>query len=234
MKKNRLVYLFLICSTFLATSCSDDDDTTIDEGEATSNYFPLAINNTWNMENSGGTEETLSLSSTTTVSGNTYYMSEGAVLGVVIGDDTADTQLGFRKSGATYYAYVSETDFDYSGYDASVDAFEYTYFRDDMEEGESVSNTLSVPGSFDVPSIGTTDLSISVAIETTMLAKDTSLTINGVAYENVIELETVATASVLGQELQSVTSYTYFAAEIGVIKTQSSTDTYEIVSYQLY
>lgn len=234
MKKNTLVYLFLICSTFLATSCSDDDDTTIDEGEATSNYFPLAVNNTWNMENSSGVEESLWLNNTETVNGNTYFMSEGAVLGVVIGDNTADTQLGFRKSGATYYAYVSETDFDYSGYEATVDPFEYTYFRDDMEEGESVNSNLSVAGSFEIPGMGTTDLSISVVIETTMLAKNTSLTINDVTYENVIELQTVATASVLGQELQSVTSYAYFADEIGVVKTESSTDTYEIVSYQLY
>lgn len=233
MRKNTLAYLFFICCTFLATSCNDDDDTTIDEGEATVNYFPLAVQNTWNLENSSGAQETLSLSSTETVNGNTYFMSEGAVLGVVVGSDM-DTALGFRKSGATYYTYVSASDFNFNGSEASIDAFEYTYFRDDMQTGESVTNNFTVDATIDISGVGETEVPVSLTIETTMIAKNDSMIINEENYENIVQLETIATASILGQELQSVTSIAFFADEVGVVFTQNNTSSYHIVSYQLY
>ncbi|SFU55674.1 hypothetical protein SAMN05216480_10755 [Pustulibacterium marinum] len=232
MKKKTYYLLAFVC-VFSFISCSDDDDTTIDEGESTGDYFPLASNNNWDMEDESGNEQSLTLSSTEEFNGNTYYMTDASVLSAATGSDIATAEMGFRKSGATYYSYIKESEIDYYGYSFSNEPFEYMYFQDDMEVGETMENDISVSTTGDTP-VGETTLSINLSIITTMEQKDVALTVNGTAYENVIVLRTDATASLAGEELQSITTYAYFADQIGVIKTESSSNTYELISYQLY
>ena len=70
-KTNKLFTLLLIFTTALFTSCSSDDSGE-SNGTTTGDYFPMKLNNAWNFNANGNTEQ-LKMIGTDEFGGTTYY-----------------------------------------------------------------------------------------------------------------------------------------------------------------
>ncbi|GLB51644.1 hypothetical protein NBRC110019_06830 [Neptunitalea chrysea] len=235
MKKLNLFTVILLCLVVNVTtiSCSNDDDTTAEDPQVedpTSNYFPLALNNTWNYDFTGGDDLVIDLYSTLTHNGNTFYITD-----FINPVDGGDMIQGYRVDGSTYYGYNGETtiDYDYSGFSttATIDPAEFVFFNDTMEVNESITTTVAAPTEISALGISV-DTTTNFEFIATVVGKDLEMTVNGEMYTDVIKVYLVVNADISGS-IVTEELYYYFANNVGPIQLESSLGDYTLLTYTL-
>ncbi len=217
MKKlNFMKMAMLFVSALAITSCSSDDDDGGANGTSTGNYWPMAVNNTWDMDADGVTQQ-VKLTGTANFGGTTYYeLEDEGTTG------TFDIQTWIGKIGATYFQKVGDFSTVENGVSITMEGYEVPMFRDDLEVGETWSGTLSpeVTYSFNGQS---GSLPATVNYTGTILARDVTETINGVTYDNIIKISLEIQSSINGQN-NTVESEYWFAKDVGPVRENQSVD----------
>lgn len=226
--KNYFLKSFVILCSFASvlTSCSDDNDSnpTIDEGESTGDYLPLAINNQWNYDNG----LSILLDSQEEHDGHTYYMysQQEPFSGT-------EASQGFRKSGASYYMYTADINYETQAYSQYIEGFEFMVLKDDLAVGESVTTEVSYLTETTVPDFGTTAITMNAEYTSTIDEKYDTYTINGQEYTDVIKVKVYTYASQSGQATEATTYY-YFGKDVGMLMVDfDSAQSFSLTDYTL-
>ena len=226
-KSNFKILIVLFLATLTLSSCSSDDsgDAT---GTTTGNYWPMAVNNKWNFDSNGTTEE-IKIIGTATFNNTTYYTLS----------DEGDVQLNIQnwvsKKGATYYQKIADATVTESGITITMKGYEIPVFKDDLEVDKTWSGSISPKVTYS--GNGTSgSLPTKITYTGRIVARDAIETINSVAYPNVIKmLMTVETK--INNQITNATLEYWFAKDVGPIREyQSSNGTTEIrtlLNYQL-
>lgn len=243
MKKlNTFLLLLIAVSIPFFTSCTTDveplDPALIGDnsgenpgpnpGPPSGDYWPMAINNTWNYQNNGTNEPPMKITSAPQIGGKTYYKYTN-----FIGTSTVQ-QLAFngnvwsRKENNTYFIRQDATIPAQNGNPAiTISPTEVQILKDNLAVNETWTHTFT-----QTTTIGTIPVPTEVIITGKILEKDISVTINGQTFTQVIKAQVTQNTQGISQS-----NLYWFAKNIGLIKFQndfSGTGTnYEIVSYNL-
>ena len=213
MKKNNfkiLVLLFL--SGFSLSSCSSDDSAAESNGTTTGDYFPMAVNNKWQFTNDVDATE-MNLIGTANFGGNTYYEFTDT-------DSDINLQAWMNKRGASYYQKSAPYTETQGSLTITIAGFEVKMFQDDLQVGESWSGSAKPKVTYTGSSSGSTSLNISYVGQIT--ARDASVTLGGITYNNVIKMTMVLTETVNSQTV-TISGENWFAKDIGLIYDTTTT-----------
>lgn len=214
-KTNRIFTLLLIFTTALFTSCSSDDSGE-SNGTTTGDYFPMKLNNAWNFNANGNTEQ-LRMIGTNEFGGTTYYELQDE------GDDSGlDTQYWVTKKGATYYQKIADVSSVQSGVTINIKGYQIPMLKDDLAVNETWSGTLRPKVTFSYNG-NSGSLPTTVTYTGKITARDATEVINGVTYTNIIKMTMNAETNVDGQINEVFTEY-WFAKDIGPIKEYETLD----------
>lgn len=198
-------------------------------GESEGDYLPMAVGNTWNYAMSNEEENNqMKITSSETIGGTLYYkISE---LPISTGIDTPaeefpglDIRAHVRKDGANYYqrfyAFIPEM---MGGLipQTEIESFEIIFLKDNLEVGEAWTQTLTIVTNmviFGVPQTVSADAVFHSVIE----EKGGSLVVNGVSYDDVIKVRTIAT-TVTDEGTEVATAENWYAKDIGLIRSYSN------------
>ena len=215
MKKiNFIKSTVLIIITLIISSCSSDSSEST--GVTTGNYWPMAVNNVWNL-NANGVTQQLKITGTDQFGGTTYYKFYDE------GDDASlNIQSWITKKGATYYQKIGDLTTVQSGVTINMKSYELPMLRDDLAVNETWSGTKSPKTTY---SYNGASGSVPVTITYTgrIIEKDAAETINGVPYDNIIKMTLMAETNVNG-ETSTIDSEYWFAKDIGPIRESISVD----------
>lgn len=198
-------------------------------------YWPTAINNSWNYNQNGTPQTPMKIISTEVTNGFTYFNFDN-----IFGQSpstSANVNLKLRKNQGDYFIKIPSFTINYGGgLSAQASEIEYLLFKDYVNVNDTWTSSYIQTFTFNNPVIPAT--TTNAVINGTMLEKNTSLAVNGVSYNNVIKFQIIQNVTTQGQT-NIVTSYYWFAKGVGCIKsiTQSSgsSDTImELVSYTLH
>jgi hypothetical protein len=243
MKKlNAFLFLFVALSIPLFFACTTDveplDSELIGEnpaenpgtnpGTTSGDYWPMAINNTWTYENNGTNEPPMKITSAPQIGGKTYYKYANFI------GTTAIQQLAFtgnvwsRKENNTYFLRQDANIPAQNGNPAiTVSPAEIQILKDNLAVNETWTHTFT-----QTTTIGTIPVPSEVIITGKVLEKDSTISINGVTFTQVIKVQVTQNTQGISQS-----NFYWFAKNIGLIKFQNDllgTGTnYEIVSYNL-
>lgn len=163
-----------------------------------SDYFPTSIGSNWAYDEAGSSD-TLHVDATSkdsTIAGNSYRVFISKQAGIAI-----DTSF-YRKSNGDY--------FQFGTYDANTPVpFEFIFLKDNQPAGTQ----------WDSPTASTSynGIPTQVRMHYIILAKNTSVTLNGNLIDSVIKVQNDLQYKVLGSFQTVTTGYTYFAKNIGLI-----------------
>lgn len=225
MKKTFKILAFVFLGAFSLSSCSSDDSGD-SNGTTTGNYFPMAINNRWVYTN-GNNETEVNLIGTTDFGGSTYYEMTDT-------DAQIDIQEWLGKKGASYFEKAPATTLTESGTTFTIQGYEIKMFRDDLAVGETWSGSAKPKITY---SGGSTTAHINY--EGQITARDVSVTLGGITYNNVIKMHMNVTETVNSQTT-TITGENWFAKDIGLIydtetaSTDNITRTRYLTSYTLH
>lgn len=182
----------------------DPQDPEDPEVPASEDYFPMATGNIWNYSSN----TTLNITSTVSIAGNNYYQLGSA--GFFLQDGhTSDSYL--RKAEGDYFVRIENETYDLEGYNVNIDLVEYTILKDYLNEGDSWEETHSV--NYTYLTAGEEYFQEgAVVVKGTIVAKDVSAEVNGVAYTEVIKIK-MTRQTLLGL----ITTDIWYAKNIGVI-----------------
>jgi hypothetical protein len=233
--KNTTYFVLLIFAIFFS-ACSDDDSTPT-SGEVT-NYFPLAIGNTWDYSNqfsaTGQSDvsgnETISVSGTTQISGNEAYELDSS------NPENSGLTTSIFTQGALY---KNNSSLIYNGnFGVGIPDFSNLTFN---LENVPVYNTQLAAGTemfvgsetFQEQLEGGIPITINVTVITNMGSDFESITVDNTVYTDVISSEWIVELEVLAalgpvsipilQEQQASKITNYFAKDVGLIKSESTT-----------
>lgn len=230
MKKiNFITALALFFLAFNITSCSTDVEPidpallnggtgnengggTGGGGTTTADYWPMAVNNQWTFVMDGDLQEPMKIISTQQINGLNYYKYNNLFGESLSGGDFIAT-FWTRKSNGNYYVMQEATIPAAGGLPSiTVSPLEIIILKDNLEVNQTwtqnMTQTTTIQG---FPPIET-----AVNVEAKILEKNVSVTINGIAYTNVIKVELI-------QNTQGTTNtnYYWFAKDIGPVKIQT-------------
>ena len=208
MKKIVLALTLFTSLTFL--SCSSDDNKSESTGISTGNYWPMAVNNTWNFFGNGINSE-IKIVGTAVFDGKTYFE---------IKDNSytnSDIKGYMINEGATYFQRVGETTVNENGVVITIQGYEIPIFKDNFEENESWSGTVNQKASY-VLNGKTTNLNGKLNYKGTILTTNATETINDVTYTDVIKMSMVVKITFQNQTTEASVEY-WFAKDVGPIKT---------------
>lgn len=256
MKKIKFLPVFFILFAIAFTSCDTepvdsnlydyvpvdnggddggDDDGGGDNGGGTSSgdYWPMAVNNQWTYNNDGVEDDPMKIISTQTIDGNSYYklnqlFSGGSSNGI----GEATTYL--RKNNGSYNLRMGVV-IESAG--ITIEPYEYTIFKDNLEAGETWTQNVTQVTTFDME--GVPDITTVNHYTGTIMEKGISVEVEGHTYTNVIKSKMVMEVTLMGQTSVS-TSYYWFAKDVGPVKVEHDFDeseggdtSYTLLSYTL-
>jgi len=227
MKNFKILTLFFLAAL---SSCSSDNSGE-SSGTTTGNYFPMAINNKWQYINGSDATE-ISLTGTTSFGGRTYYEMTDTDT-----DPSIDIQVYMNKRGASYFQKSSPSTQTQGSLFITIDGFEIKMFQDDLEVGGTWSGSAKPKVTYTGSSSGHTTANIHYQGQIT--ARDVSVTIGGITYNNVIKTHLNLTETVNSQTV-TISGENWFAKDIGLIydsttmSTDNVTKTRYLTSYELH
>lgn len=195
------------------------------------NYFPMAIGNIWNYTNS----LELEIYGTKVIENKTYYIQYNHIFYGIL--PVPYIQEFLREEAGNYYArYESFSNSQYP----MQQPVEFILLKDYLDEGETWTDNYSTSYSFYQQGEQIV-VNINATRESVIEQKYTSLTVNGVDYQDVIKVKTIENASYLwgGQSGNYNTEIIeiWFAKNIGIIKLNLSesetSESYELTDYNL-
>ncbi len=205
LKKLPLIAILAIGT--LITSCSKDDDGTTDTSSNTGkNYLPITTGNNWTYN--GSTSYTTTVGGTSVIGGETYH---------AMSNSTSTSQSYVRKSGSEYLIV------DQQGYGTLTPQ---VLLKEAAAQGDVWNWTLSVTNS------GYTTVN---EYQFSIYDKLSSLTVNGVTYNDVLVIDLDLNTYFGGQLYYTLNdSRYYYANNIGMIKAEITGSTpVNLVSYSV-
>src|SRR5690606_2173933 len=224
MVKISINYFLILLVTVLAScSKSEDNGSPIDNGGGPSSntYWPLAVGNIWNMVNTDdpGDKSEYYLHKTLIHEGKTYYQfkPEGTDLDVHL-------NIGIREDNGVVYEYHGAS----SQMGVNTSAGVITSLNTKLAVGEVWTDqvTLNISGA----ASGT----LKHTNEGKILAKTTSVAVNGKTYKDVIKTETKKTVrnSITGYSL-TIIYEAWLAKGVGLIYEKNNYDNEVVEQYKL-
>ncbi len=191
--------------------------------DSSGDYWPRAIGNIWNFNDTVYGEVTYDMVETEVIDGDTYYKF----------DNLLNSESWLLKSGDSYYLRTAIGGFDIPGYSVTTSYITTKMLIDTAEEGDewvsNVSYTIAyLPTDSNYPEIP--DIDYSAAYNFKMMARDLTRTVEGVEYDNVLQVQ--LTLEALGNPEDVVVQY-YYAKDVGLIEFVGDLSSGTLVSYNL-
>ncbi len=237
---------------------SGDDGSGSPGGSSTGDYWPMAIDNSWNYE--FVIDDVQQDDYAMTIDANVEYQSNSVFrfseyLPTTTGTDGTEFEglsitTYARKNGGDYIVTAGDLEADYLDglFSLTQTGYSYIVLKDYLEVGGTWSSTAQVVTEYtsldptfpDLPSIVQ-----NFEFDMEILEKGISLVVNGQTYNDVIKVKQVLNSSTPDFPDQIITSESnyYFALDVGLIKSVSnsldvadniqSTSTTELIDYTL-
>jgi len=210
-------------------------------GTSTGDYFPFAINNQWTFKQDGELNDPIKIVATQSVNGKTYYKVNYFFSSTGSAEtDGIATQL-FRKEGSDYIQRISLKMPAMEGMTITVSPVEYVFLKDNLNAGQTWTYSTLQVTSYDMPDspIPLPDVKMKITIDGKVTEKNTTATVNGVTYNDVMKVivkQTALIVEVPGEFPPTIsTSEIWFAKNIGPIKaiitSEGSVSTQELDSH---
>lgn len=201
-------------------------------GSSSGDYWPTAVNNQWVFKMDGVLQDPMKMISMNTISGNTYYtfnQQSGTGVGASI---TATSRL--RKSNGDYYIKMENVSSPAQGGipGFTMTGYETIFLKDYLAVGGTWTDKYTQTTTFTDPIYPV--ISLDFDIVATVMEKNSSITIAGRNYTDVIKIKYIQKTTGLGQT-STVTSYYWYSKNVGPIKITSEsggqTTIQELASY---
>lgn len=225
MKKITTTLLLGLLVSFLFTACTNEpsDDSSDDQN---STYWPTKVDNNWVFA-SDGEETTMKIIGIDEIDGSKYYKFDQMIGGSSSID--AQSSVWIKKNNGDYYIKMGEINFDYSGYTGKMTGYQFVFFKDYLEVNQTWDGTYSNTTSYNIPDFPSIITTVNYSGK--ILERDSSLTVNGTTYKDVIKFSLTLNASIAGQA-SSETIVTYWIAKnVGIIKMDSNGHISELKSF---
>ena len=207
MKK--IILALTLITTLAISSCSSDDNAE-SNGVSTGNYWPMAVNNTWNFFGNGINSE-IKIIGTAVLDGKTYFEIQDNSY------TNSDIKGYMIKEGATYFQRVGETTVNENGILITIDSYEIPVFKDNLEANSSWKGGINSKARYSINGNKVT-LNVRTNYNGTILATNATETLNNVTYTDVIKMRMLLEIIVAGQTQELSVEY-WFAKDVGPIKT---------------
>lgn len=210
MKKIILALALITSLTF--SSCSSDDKAE-SNGISTGDYWPMALNNTWNFFGDGMNSE-IKVVGTKVFDGKTYFE---------IKDNTylnSDLKGYMIKEGATYFQRIDDSVVNENGLLITIDGYEIPFFKDNIEANDTWKGSVNTKARYNLNG-NNVALNVRINYDGTILATNATETLNDVTYTDVIKMRMLVSIVIEGQTQQLSVDY-WLAKNLGPIKTIES------------
>lgn len=228
--KNFKLFTFMILLAFIS-ACDSEETPPTGNNASTGDYYPTAVNNEWTYS-SGSSSYTSSLIAAETINNQLYYRFDN-YSGVTASGTAVETDYWIRKDQGDYILRL-DLDGNNGAYQVSmVNPVEIVLLQDYAQVGESWTSTANFEYTYtplnslypNIPNVVS-----NTEYRYTMLQRDLTVTVQGVTYTEVLEVESVT--SVPGATPVELTIY--YAKDVGVIKTVAAGGNQELTNYTLY
>jgi hypothetical protein len=197
----------------------DFTDVVIDDdgGTSTGDYWPAALNNQWAFSQNGVDQDPMKIISINSIDGNTYY-TFNQVFGTSSGGATGAPVTRLRKSSGNYYLKVEPFVIDYGqGLTGNITGFETLLLKDYLTNGQTWSGTYNQTTTFNDPLFPAVSMTTNYTGE--IINNNTSITVNGETFSNVINVRISQVTSFPGAPPTEVETDYWFAKDVGPVKT---------------
>ncbi|SFQ61216.1 hypothetical protein [Flavobacterium akiainvivens] len=208
-----------------------------DNGTSEGDYWPFALNNEWVFDSTGEEVSPMKIIGTETIDGVQYYKMNYAFTDSGNEELTGTTDVYLRKEGGTYYQRVVTYIPEENGMSMTVTPYEFVMLKDYLEVGETWTHTVSFTTSYemiDMPDfpMPIPDITTEITMDGTIMEKGATVTVNGTTYNDVIKQKIVQTVSMevpgSSETIEtSVTSYVWFAKDVGPIRSENQSELME-------
>jgi len=222
MKFIKFITVFFFASVLL-TSCEIEpvDSSSLPEnggGTSTGDYWPTAINNQWVFKMDGVLQSPMKMISINTISSNTYYtFNEIAATG--IGSTISGAQR-LRKLNGDYYIKMESLSSPAQGpiQGFTMTGYETIILKDYIPVGGTWTDKYSQTTTYTDPNFPVITLDFDIVA--TVMEKNSSITVAGRNYTDVIKIKYIQKVTMVGQTTV-VTSYYWYSKNVGPIKMTS-------------
>lgn len=200
-------------------------------GTSSGDYWPAAVNNIWSYERDA-TISTLKIGSTETVNGQLYYKFLPQNGSGTTTSGTVTTSL--NKNSGVYKLKTDDININAGGLTGTQTGYEFIVLKDNIATGETWNGTYSQTTTY----TGIPALIVNTVYTGTILEKNVSATVDGESYSDVIKVKITQTGTFTGAPAVTVNSEYWFARNVGIIKTVSTSNgtsyTSTLVDYTLF
>lgn len=229
MKFIKFITVFFFAS-LLITSCEIEPvdvssttptvPTTPGGGTSSGDYWPTAVNNQWVFKMDGVLQSPMKMISTNTINANTYYTFNEQV-GTGIGTTISGVQR-LRKLNGNYYLKMENLSSPAQGPipGFTMTGYETIILKDYLSVGGTWTDKYSQTTSYTDPNFPV--ISLDFDILATVMEKNSSITIAGHKYTDVIKIKYIQKVTMAGQTT-TVTSYYWYSKNVGPIKMTTET-----------
>ena len=219
MKFIKFITVFFFASVLL-TSCEIEpvDSSSLPEnggGTSTGDYWPTAINNQWVFKMDGVLQSPMKMISINTISSNTYYtFNEIAATG--IGSTISGVQR-LRKLNGDYYIKMESLSSPAQGPipGFTMTGYETIILKDYIPVGGTWTDKYSQTTTYTDPNFPVITLDFDIVA--TVMEKNSSITVAGRNYTDVIKIKYIQKVTMVGQTTVA-TSYYWYSKNVGPIK----------------
>lgn len=244
MKTKYVLYNVLLISILSLASCNIQpvdfepfDDSSEDPPSNTStDYWPMAVNNTWTydqeLDGQAASSTTISITGTEMIDDTNYFVLENFLGAAAALDDAMlenfQVNTFVRQEGDNYFVRLSELTAEISGLlRITQEGYQYTILRDEDAVGTTLTETFEIETSFEslnplVPDPDGVTANYTSIIE--VLERDMTIMINGETFSPVIKLRQILTADFNDPMFPTteITNDHYFALDVGIIRLEST------------
>lgn len=224
MKFIKFITVFFFASVLL-TSCEIEpvDSSILSEnggGTTTGDYWPTAINNQWVFKMDGVLQSPMKMVSINTISANTYY-TFNEIAGTGLGLTVSGIQR-LRKSNGDYYIKMENLSSPALGPipGFTMTGYETIMLKDYIPVGGTWTDKYSQTTTYTDPNFPV--ISLDFDILATVMEKNSSITIAGHNYTDVIKIKYIQKITMVGQTTVA-TSYYWYSKNVGPIKMTTET-----------
>ena len=222
----KFITVFFFASVFL-TSCEIEpvDSSLLPDngggtggGTTTGDYWPTAINNQWVFKMDGVLQSPMKMISINTINSNTYY-TFNEIAGTGLGFAVSGTQR-LRKLNGDYYIKMESLSSPAQGPipGFTMTGYETIMLKDYIPVGGTWTDKYSQTTTYTDPNFPVITLDFDIVA--TVMEKNSSITVAGRNYTDVIKIKYIQKVTMVGQTTVA-TSYYWYSKNVGPIKMTS-------------
>jgi hypothetical protein len=212
-------------ASVLITSCEIEpvDRISLPEnggGTSTGDYWPTAINNQWVFKMDGVLQSPIKIISINTINANAYY-TFNQIAGTGLGFTVSGIQR-LRKSNGDYYIKMEILSSPAQGPIPGfiMTGYETIILKDYLPVGGTWTDKYSQTTTYSDPNFPV--ISVDFDILGTVMEKNSSISIAGRNYTDVIKIKYIQKVTMAGQAV-TATSYYWYSKNVGPIKMTTET-----------